>query len=128
MNSTSIIRLVYLVLLAFFLSCTVTNKTTFNEEVEKKKISKTIDSCIAWAKEKNIDLLFRVVANDSNYLSVHPSNRVVRGFNQFKQNVPFWMNPDFKYVRHELKDLTISLSASGEVAWFYCILDDLNTW
>jgi ketosteroid isomerase-like protein len=37
-------------------------------------------------------------------------------------------NPEFKYSRHELTDLTITMSRSGDVAWFYCILDDMNTW
>jgi hypothetical protein len=34
--------------------------------------------------------------------------------------------PDFKYVRHELKDLEIKFARCGEVAWFYCVLDDIN--
>jgi ketosteroid isomerase-like protein len=38
------------------------------------------------------------------------------------------MSPDFKYVRHELKDLRITFSRGGDVAWFYCILDDINTY
>jgi len=42
--------------------------------------------------------------------------------------VPFWRSPDFKYVRHELKDLKITFARCGEVAWFYCILDDINTY
>jgi hypothetical protein len=37
-------------------------------------------------------------------------------------------NPDFKYVRHELKDLEIKFARCGEVAWFYCVLDDINTY
>jgi hypothetical protein len=92
------------------------------------KITQTIDSCIGWAKEKDLDLLFSVVADDSSYLSVHPSLRVVKGFEEFKTNIPFWMNPDFQYVRHEIRDLTINLAKSGDVAWFYCILDDINEW
>ena len=38
------------------------------------------------------------------------------------------MSPDFKYVRHELKDLEIKFARCGEVAWFYCVLDDINTY
>ena len=34
----------------------------------------------------------------------------------------------FQYVRHELKDLTINISNSSDVAWWYCVLDDINTW
>ena len=97
-----------------------------NEDIAE--IVKTIDACIGWVKTKDLDLLYSIVANDSDYLSVHPSDRIVRGFDQFKENVPFWMSPDFQYVRHEISDLTINLSQNGDVAWFYCKLDDINTW
>ena len=45
-----------------------------------------------------------------------------------KQNSEIYKDPDFQYVRHEINDLTINLSKSGDVAWFYCILNDINTW
>jgi len=92
------------------------------------EIAKTIDDCIGWVKTKDLDLLYSIVANDPDYLSVHPSDKIVRGFDQFKENVPFWMSPDLKYVNHEISDLTINLSRNGDVAWFYCKLDDINTW
>jgi hypothetical protein len=38
------------------------------------------------------------------------------------------MSPDFKYVRHELKDLEIKLARWGTVAWFYYVLNDINTY
>jgi ketosteroid isomerase-like protein len=97
-------------------------------DAEMETIAKTIDSCIGWFKDKDFDLLFSVVAHDSNYLSVHPTNRVIRGFAHFEKNAEIFRNPVFKYVRHELKDLTINVSQSGDVAWFYCILDDMNEW
>ncbi len=54
--------------------------------------------------------------------------RIAKRFEDVKQNVPFWMSPDFQYVRHELKDLEIKLARCGTVAWFYCVLDDINTY
>lgn len=99
-----------------------------NKEAEIKEISKAIDSCIGWFKTKDFALLFSTVANDAHYLSVHPSDRVVRGFEQFKKNSEIYKNPDFQYVRHDIRDLTINLSESGDVAWFYCVLNDINTW
>lgn len=115
------------ILLFLFNSCT---KIFENEtkEADIKKITKTIDSCIGYFKNKDFELSFSTVAHDSNYLSVHPSDRIVRGFEQFKKNSEIFRNPDFQYVRHEIKDLTINLSKLGDVAWFYCILDDINTW
>ena len=103
-------------------------ETILNKESEVKEISKVISSCIGWFKTKDFELSFSTVVHDSNYISVHPTDRVVRGFEQFKKNSEIFKNPDFQYVRHELKDLTINISKSGDVAWFYCILDDINTW
>ena len=108
-------------------SCGVQNKT-MNKEVEMKKIAKAIDSCIGWFKTKDFKLLFNTVANDSNYLSVHPSDRIIRGFDHFKKNSETFRNPEFLYVKHEIKDLSINISRSGDVAWFYCCLNDINTW
>jgi len=118
-------NLFILVLVLVLQSCT---NPTLDREAELKIIAQTIDSCIGWAKEKDLNLLFTIIANDPDYLSVHPSARVVRGFEEFKSNSSFWMNPDFQYVRHEIRDLKINLSKSGDVAWFYCVLDDLNEW
>jgi len=39
-----------------------------------------------------------------------------------------WSSPDFKAISHEIKDLRINLSRTGDVAWFYCVLDDINEW
>jgi ketosteroid isomerase-like protein len=44
------------------------------------------------------------------------------------KNSEIFKNPDFIYKRHQLKDLKITLSNSGDVAWFFCILDDMNEW
>lgn len=99
-----------------------------NRETERKEIEKTISSNIGWVKEKNIELLYSVIANDTNYISVSPNKRVVKCFEDVKANVPFWMSPEFKYVRHELRDLEITFATCGDVAWFFCVLDDINTY
>ena len=103
-------------------------QTAEGQEAEKEKIARTISSCIGWAKDKNLNLLFSVIAHDEDYISVSPTKRVVKRFEDVQQSVPFWMSPDFKYVRHELKDLEIKFARCGEVAWFYCVLDDINTY
>ena len=115
-------------IIIFLLSFCDQYNSVVSREAEIQEITKTIDACIGWFKNKDFDLLFSVITNDSNYISVHPTNRVVKGFAQFQENSQIYRNPDFKYVRHEIKDLTINLSRSGNVAWFYCILDDMNTW
>jgi len=99
-----------------------------NRDAELKEIAQTIDSCIGWFENKDFDLLFSVVAHDSNYISVHPTDRVIRGFGEFEKNAEIFKRPEFQYVRHELKNLKINVSNSGDVAWWYCVLDDINTW
>jgi ketosteroid isomerase-like protein len=101
---------------------------SLNNENEKLLIEKAINSSIGWAKTKDLDLLYNVIANDTNFLEVHPDGKVVRGFNDFKKAEAFWMSPDFKAVRYEIKDLNINISVSGSVAWWFCILDDMNEW
>jgi hypothetical protein len=103
-------------------------KPAEDQEAEKQKIAQVVSSVIGWAKDKNLDLFFSSIAQDEDYISVTPGKRVIKRFEDVKVNVPFWMSPDFKYVRHELKDLEIKFARCGEVAWFYCVLDDINTY
>jgi SnoaL-like domain len=98
-----------------------------DQEAEKQKIAQVVSSVIGWAKTKDLNLFYGSIANDEDYISVTPTKRIVKRFEDVKQSVPFWMSPDFKYVRHELKDLEIKFARCGEVAWFFCILDDINT-
>jgi ketosteroid isomerase-like protein len=91
-------------------------------------IERSIRGCIGWAKDKDFRLLYSLIANDPDFLEVHPDGAVIKGFEEFKKGERFWGSPDFKAVRYEIRDLKIKLSRSGEVAWFFCILDDINEW
>lgn len=127
MTNKLIILLAFSTIIAFYCSCDqVTTKE--NNEKEIQEIANTISSNIGWFKEKDFDLLFRIVAHDSNYIVVNPRDKVIKGYNQFLENAEIFKRPEFQYVRHELKDLKITLSRSGDVAWYYCVLDDINTW
>ena len=101
---------------------------TLNKEIEKQLVEKAIRNSIGWAKNKDIDLLYSVIANDTNYIEVDPNDKIVRGFQDFKKSESFWMSDDFKAIRYEIRDLKIDFAASGNVAWFFCILDDINEW
>jgi len=92
------------------------------------QIEQSIRDTIGWAKTKDFRLLYSVIANDADFLEVHPNDRVVKGFEEFKKAEKFWSSPDFKAVRYEIRDLKITLSKSGDAAWFFCILDDINEW
>ena len=97
-------------------------------EDKKALIEKAINSSIGWAKNKDLSLLYSVIANDTSFLEVHPEGRVVRGIDDFRKSEAFWMSPDFQAVRYEIRDLRIDISGSGTVAWWFCILDDINDW
>jgi len=101
-------------------------------EIEKSKeialIEKAIHGSIGWAKNKDFKLLYSIIANDSNYLEVDPNPGIIRGFDEFKKNEVFWGNSNFKAIRYEIRELKISVSECGTVAWYYCILDDINEW
>jgi len=95
---------------------------------EVERIEQSIRDCIGWAKTKDFRLLYSVIANDADFLEVHPNDRVVKGFEDFKKAEKFWSSPDFKAIRYEIRDLKIKISKSGDTAWFFCILDDINEW
>ena len=118
-------------LMMVIISCSQTDTTVsdnINNEAEIEIIGSTISSNIGWFKNKDFDLLNSIVAHDSNFICVHPTDKVIRGYEQFLSNSKVFKNPDFIYVRHELKDLKITLSKTGDVAWYYCVLDDINSY
>jgi len=91
-------------------------------------VEKAIRNSIGWAKNKDLNLLYSVIADDPDYLEVAPNARVVKGIQEFRKAEKFWMSPDFRAIRYEIRDLKIDFSRSGEVAWFFCVLDDINEW
>ncbi|MDD5541308.1 MAG: nuclear transport factor 2 family protein, partial [Candidatus Marinimicrobia bacterium] len=97
-----------------------------NSEYEAVKLA--INNVIGWAVEKDFDLFFSTIADDSNFISVTPNERVKFGVADVKNDTAFWASPNFKAVSHEIHDLRINFSRDGKVAWFYCVLDDFNTW
>ena len=97
-----------------------------NRDLELSKIEETIHNTVSWAITKDFELLYSIIADDPNYLEVHPGKFVVKGIDEFRKLEKFWRSDDFKAIGHELHDLKITLSKLGDVAWFYCILDDVN--
>lgn len=113
---------------ALFLSISCTAGNDFDLESEKQIVEKTIRNSIGWAKDKDLELLYSVISNDSNYVEVDPGDRIVDGFEDFRKAEEFWMSDDFRAIGYEIRGLKINFSGSGDVAWFFCILDDINEW
>jgi len=123
------------IIIATVLLLIITNRCIYQTkpvEIDKSDeialIEKAIHGSIGWAKNKDFKLLYSIIANDSNYLEVDPNPDIIRGFDEFKKNEVFWGNPDFRAIRYEIRDLKISVSECGTVAWYYCVLDDINEW
>lgn len=119
---------VVLAISACLAGCKEKEKKNKTNADDLELIKSSINSSIGWAKTKDFGLLYSVIANDSNYLEVDPNPGIIKGFDRFRKNESFWGSPDFKAVSYEIRDLTINLSQKGEVAWFYCVLDDVNEW
>lgn len=99
-----------------------------NDSNDQVLVEQTIDHIIGWAVDKDFNLFYSSILQDSNYVSVTPSKRVKFGFEEVRKDSAFWGSRDFIAIRHEIRDLHIHFSTSGEVAWFFCYLDDLNSW
>ncbi|MCX6827186.1 MAG: nuclear transport factor 2 family protein [candidate division Zixibacteria bacterium] len=97
---------------------------------EKAKIEKVIKDSIRWALNKDKDLSYRCFVQDSSLFWFSPDNAgTIKGFDQFtKLTEELFMNPAFKAISSDFKEMQITLSHSGECAWWSCYLDDFNEW
>ncbi|HLP73111.1 MAG TPA: nuclear transport factor 2 family protein [Bacteroidales bacterium] len=109
-------------------SCINEEQKAIRQSAEIDSVRTAIHNSIAWAGKKDFNLLYRIIANDSNYLEVDPGLKIIRGFEQFKNMEQVWRSADFKAVRYDIRELKITFSERGDVSWFYCILDDVSEW
>lgn len=116
------------VIILFAVSVCSKPAKTSAENSEITLIENSIRNCIGWAKTKDFRLLYSIISNDSDYLEVDPGKGVIRGFDEFRKNEKIWGDSSFRAIGFEIRDLKITISESGSVSWFYCILDDINEW
>jgi ketosteroid isomerase-like protein len=96
---------------------------------EKGVIAKVIKDSICWALTKDRALAESTLAHDDDLFYFWTSSTfTVRGWNQHLKYFDMWMDPRFKAVRTDVRDLEIHLSRSGDVAWYSAILDDVVEW
>ncbi len=96
---------------------------------EKDVIAKVIADNIRWALTKDWALSESTMAHDEDlFYFWTDSTFTVKGWKQHMKYYDMWMNPKFKAVRTEVRDLEIHLSRSGDVAWYNAILDDVVEW
>lgn len=96
---------------------------------EKTVIEKVIKDSICWALTKDWALAESTLAHDEDlFYFWTDSTFTVEGWKQHIKYYDTWMDPRFKAVRTEVRDLRIHLSRSGDVAWYAAILDDVVEW
>jgi ketosteroid isomerase-like protein len=102
----------------------------YDPVAEKAKAEKVIKDSIRWVLNKDKALSYSCFAMDSSLFWFSPDNAgTISGAEAFKTlTEELFMNPAFKGVRSEFKDLRVTLSNSGDCAWWSCYLDDFNTW
>jgi ketosteroid isomerase-like protein len=118
-----------LLIIMIFLSChNEVSEEVFNENRELQLVKQSIDNVIGWAVNKDFNKFYGSIANDSDFISVTPYEKVKFGYNDVRKDSSFWGSPYFRAIRHELRNLRIHFSHKGDVAWFFCYLDDINEW
>jgi hypothetical protein len=101
-----------------------------NISAERVEISKVIHNSIGWAATKDKELSFSCFAEDTELFWFSPrDDGTIHGYKALVDlTEDFFMKDDFKAIRYEIRDLHISLSRSGDVAWYHARLDDFNEW
>jgi len=113
------------------LACTQNVQTQeVDVNAEKARIERVIHDGIGWAQTKNTELMYSCYAHDEDIFWFTPeAGGFNRGFENLKRTTEnFFLNPAFKAIRYEIRELEINLSRSGDVAWYHCYLDDENEW
>ena len=97
---------------------------------EEARISEVIHNSIGWAATKDKDLIFSTFADDPELFWYSPrDDGTIRGYKAFGELTDgFFMQDAFRHVVYEIKDLHVSLSRSGDMAWYRARLDDFNEW
>ncbi len=101
-----------------------------DRSAEKAKVETVIRNSIQWVLTKDTTLLYSCFVHDSTLFWFSPDNRgTVSGFEAFRQTTEqVFLNPKFKGVGSECRNLRVDLSNSGDCAWWSCFLDDFNEW
>jgi hypothetical protein len=92
---------------------------------EYEEVKRVIEYSIGWAVEKDFEKMFAVWAQDEHlYHHWLTSKSTTHGFAEFEAHAKSWEDPKFKGTTYKFRDLEITFSRSGDVAWYSCRLDD----
>ena len=93
---------------------------------EEVIIARVIKDSICWALTKDRALQESTMAHDEDLFYFWTgSTHTVVGWQQHLKTFDTFMDPRFKAIRTEVRDLRIHRSRSGDVAWYSATLDDV---
>lgn len=95
---------------------------------DKAQVEQTIRDSICWAITKDRARLERAVAHDADLFIINPDSTPTIGWDELVKNFSFWMDPRFKAVTCDVRDLRVNVSPSRDAAWWSAMLDDLAEW
>ncbi len=118
-----------MIFVVLLLSLSFTNSVVSQEIIspDYEAVKETIEQSIGWAIEKDFDTMFQLWADDMFHFWLFSNSQVI-GLDNFKIYAEQWKDPDFRGTRFEFKDLRITFSRSGSVAWYSCFLDDCGSY
>lgn len=93
------------------------------------EVEQIIRDSIGWALTKDRARLESILSRDERLFMFNPTwDATVIGWDSFVPAFDFWMDPRFRATRFDVRDLRLTFSARGDVAWFSAILDDEGEW
>ncbi len=108
---------------------TAGNAQALDRGAEEAAVAKVVRDSICWALTKDRALQESTMAHDEDLFVVWTdSTSAVSGWSQYVKLFDTWMDSRFKATLTKVRDLSIHLSRSGDVAWYSATLDDLAEW
>ena len=95
---------------------------------EAAVIEKAIRASIGWCLSKDRPQLESVMAHDDSLFIFNPDASYTVGWDQFAKGFDFWLDSRFKTMSYQIRNLRLTVSRSGTVAWWSCILDENASW
>jgi len=97
-------------------------------EAERAAVSEVIHNSIEWALDKDTLKLYNSFVPDETLFFFQPRDEM-RGYSALRETAErVWLDDRFVATRTDITDLHITISESGTVAWFRCMLDDVGEW
>lgn len=95
---------------------------------ERAAVSDVIHNSIEWALDKDTAKLYASFVHDDALFFFQPRDELsgYAALRETAENV--WLDDRFRATRTEITDLHVTISESGTVAWFRCLLDDEGEW